>query len=552
MPIDPNIAMGFQTPQIESPLNNFAKFAAIRAADNQNALAQYQLSSARRNDEVQNSLLNDLRAAGSDETKQGQAYLNAGKADVWAKVQAERATTANTRATTAKTRQEVMSQAMRDMAADPTDDNVKATTQRMVDQGIFTPEQAAQSLSSMLSKTPAERVAHWAMQGLPAKDLHEITTSKPIKQSDGQREWYIEGNMSLPNAGQVLSGMPSIQQQLTPMQKAEIPIKQQEANARSSQAGTARAGLAIHAVQADPLNVSGLQDAYPPTGAGGGGGGGAAAPVNGMAAPPAAARPAAPAAPVAPPTQTLGGTMTIRQAAAQGLRGNDFLGAMPTLLAGQVAAIADHRAPPPARNTPRGDALMQLVQQVDPTYDATAYNTKQGIEKAFASGRAGDTVRSFGVVQNHIDTLRQTADALANGDVQAFNKVGNTIAQWTGQSAPTDFNAVKRIVAGELTKAVIGAAGALGDRNAVDKSLNDANSPAQLKGVLDRYQQLIRGQVDGFRQQYKAGGGAKDFDRDIMGIKSAAASGPAVGVVQDGYKFKGGDPSQQANWEKVK
>jgi hypothetical protein len=32
----------------------------------------------------------------------------------------------------------------------------------------------------------------------------------------------------------------------------------------------------------------------------------------------------------------------------------------------------------------------------------------------------------------------------------------------------------------------------------------------------------------------------------------AAPKPPAVGTVQDGYRFKGGNPADQKNWEKVK
>jgi len=53
--------------------------AAARAQENQNALSQYTLSKARREDEVNNRLLNDLRAAKTPQ-EQRQAYINAGRA----------------------------------------------------------------------------------------------------------------------------------------------------------------------------------------------------------------------------------------------------------------------------------------------------------------------------------------------------------------------------------------------------------------------------------------------------------------------------------------
>ena len=306
---------------------------------------------------------------------------------------------------------------------------------------------------------------------------------------------------------------------MTPVPSTEAALM--SARAQRGQLGVAQSGLGLRALAADPFNLAGAQDKFPL-----GAGGGAPAPVVAGAAPTTAPK----VAPVAAPTLG-GGKVSLNDAIKQGLKGNDLLAAMPAPLAAQVAAITDHRAAPPARNTARGDQLIQLVQMVDPTYDSTSYGTKAGVEKAFASGRAGDTVRSFGVIQNHLDTLAQAGAALQNGDTQLLNKAGNAIASWTGEPAPAGFDAVKRIVAGEIVKAVTGAAGALGDRNAVDAVINAASSPAQLNDVIQKYKALIEGQVGGFRQQYKAGGGAKDFDTVFLGrTGTPAATAPAAGV----------------------
>jgi hypothetical protein len=54
--IDSNIALGIKPVQVENPMNQYAALSQIQNAQNQNALAQYQLSSAQRAEEGQNAL----------------------------------------------------------------------------------------------------------------------------------------------------------------------------------------------------------------------------------------------------------------------------------------------------------------------------------------------------------------------------------------------------------------------------------------------------------------------------------------------------------------
>lgn len=180
---------------------------------------------------------------------------------------------------------------------------------------------------------------------------------------------------------------------------------------------------------------------------------------------------------------------------------------MPKTLAGQVSAILEHRAAPPSGNTSRSSQLMQLVQAADPTYDAQQYKTKQGIETAFTAGLPSRTLKSINVADDHLKVLNSTIDALANGDVKMLNQLGNTITTQMGAPAPTDFNGVKTIVADELVKAILGGAGALGDRKAIQDTVSSANSPEQLRSMIKRYQQLMEGQRMGLAEQYKSGGG---------------------------------------------
>lgn len=121
---------------------------------------------------------------------------------------------------------------------------------------------------------------------------------------------------------------------------------------------------------------------------------------------------------------------------------------------------------------------------------------------AFSTGKQGDLLRSFNVGISHLNTLDGLVGALNNGDLQAFNKLGNAYAQQTGNPAPTNFDAAKAIVGDEIIKAIVGGGGALADRENAQNQINRANSPEQLRGVIKTYKDLMGGQLQGLKKQY--------------------------------------------------
>ena len=76
--VDPNIALSFKGIQLKDPLEQYGRVAAIQQAQNQNALAQYQLGAAQRTEQRELARMNELALAGSDEAKIGNALLKAG------------------------------------------------------------------------------------------------------------------------------------------------------------------------------------------------------------------------------------------------------------------------------------------------------------------------------------------------------------------------------------------------------------------------------------------------------------------------------------------
>jgi hypothetical protein len=204
-------------------------------------------------------------------------------------------------------------------------------------------------------------------------------------------------------------------------------------------------------------------------------------------------------------------------------RGQDLNNQETAIPAGQIENVAKmiasgNLAPlsPKMAMSPQGLAVMAKVAELNPAYSGKDYGTSSKAEKDFSTGKQGNSVRSFNVALSHLDTLGNLADAMGNKDTQALNKIGNYFATQTGQAAPTNFEAAKKVVADEVVKAIVGSGGGLADREEAARSISAASSPAQLKGVIATYKELMKGQLNGLKDQYKSTTGKDDFEAKYL------------------------------------
>lgn len=137
--------------------------------------------------------------------------------------------------------------------------------------------------------------------------------------------------------------------------------------------------------------------------------------------------------------------------------------------------------------------------------------------KDFSTGVQGRQVNAFNTAIDHLSTMDKLSDALQNGDTKAINAIANTVASQTGSAAPTNFNAAKQIVTAEVIKAVVASGGGVTERQEAERNFAAASSPAQLKGVINTYKQLLGGQLNSLGLQYEVNTGRKDFDKKLTG-----------------------------------
>jgi len=198
------------------------------------------------------------------------------------------------------------------------------------------------------------------------------------------------------------------------------------------------------------------------------------------------------------------------------------------------------------------------------------FRTAQSVAKAFTSGPQAGQLTAFRTATDHLALMRQAADALHNGDVQAINRLGNAFQTQLGKAAPTNAKALAEMLSGELASVLSKGGATVSEIDEMRKQINaNAQSPEQMSGIIDTNQNVINEKANELLQQYVAGEQGQPVFAPLSQSGTnpvqlptapgrfstrtpSAPKAPSVGTVENGFRFKGGDASKKANWEAVK
>ena len=134
-----------------------------------------------------------------------------------------------------------------------------------------------------------------------------------------------------------------------------------------------------------------------------------------------------------------------------------------------------------------------------------AFQTDKAITRYMTSGAGGQNINYFVTATDHLEILRQAGEALNNGDYPLFNKYANNFATATGAPAPTNFDAVKSAVSGELSKTFKGTGATDQEIAVINQTINNAQSPQQIQGAIEYYKKLMGSKLAALKGQYDAG-----------------------------------------------
>ena len=187
MPIDPRISLGVQPLQVADPMARYSQLAGIQNAQNQNALAQYQLGSAQRTEKAQNLLADAYSQSTNPKTGEidynkltGLVAAGGGGAQIPAIVKSRREgelaalTQREQQFKVEKSKNDFIAQAKRDTSQNPSDANLTAFKEDLIANPLFTAAEKTQyaaNVDRILAMPVDQRRSFMASQGASAGEL---------------------------------------------------------------------------------------------------------------------------------------------------------------------------------------------------------------------------------------------------------------------------------------------------------------------------------------------------------------------------------------------
>lgn len=254
---------------------------------------------------------------------------------------------------------------------------------------------------------------------------------------------------------------------------------------------------------------------------------------------------------------------------AGGKRGTGAGTGTPTNKDELVDLIGQYKANPEllGRMLYRHPEVLGMLHQKYPDFDETNYVAKNKLIQGYTSGPQSREINAINTVAGHLDTLDKAIDALNNHDTNAINRIANSLKLQAGATPQATFNTIVHRIGPEITTAYVKGGGGESERFANADDFSESKGPAQLHQNVGVTVKLLRSKIGALENQYKQTVGRDDFSQRFItpsaneafnrlagerGTGSGSRKSPSVGAIEQGYRFKGGDPSKPESWEKEK
>jgi hypothetical protein len=149
------------------------------------------------------------------------------------------------------------------------------------------------------------------------------------------------------------------------------------------------------------------------------------------------------------------------------------------------------------------EKVFARAKEIDPSFNAQNYDIRRQLRLDYTSGKTQKNIIAFNTAIGHLGTLKDAAEALKSGNLQALNQIAVFLGTQTGNSAPDVFNAVKEAVSGELATVFKGSAGTDVAAKNIMQTMYSKQSPEQISNVIKTYIKLLDSRLKAINNRYK-------------------------------------------------
>jgi hypothetical protein len=155
-----------------------------------------------------------------------------------------------------------------------------------------------------------------------------------------------------------------------------------------------------------------------------------------------------------------------------------------------------------------------------------------------------------GLADQVLDAARKT---YRTGSPFLNQKINYVLANYQGDPAVVDLKNALGDLEGQFNKAMAGGGAATDSARAETIArINDAQTLPQLEAAINRMKLGLQKEGEAAQETSKMfADRVRQAGKVSNKAPQPASGGPAVGTVESGYRFKGGDPSSANSWERV-